>query len=88
MRFRADWLYIIGIFFFILNICLFLLNCVMISLRFYLRPGSFTHSFTDQVESLFIPAFVSRRLHPQHLVTFSNSNIVCIVRPAKAPTIE
>jgi hypothetical protein len=28
-------------------------------MRFYLRPGSLTKSFTDQVESLFIPAFVS-----------------------------
>lgn len=24
-----------------------------------MRPGTFTSSFTDQVESLFIPAFVS-----------------------------
>lgn len=38
---------------------LFLTNCILISVRFYLRPGSFMHSFTDQVESLFAPAFVS-----------------------------
>lgn len=35
------------------------MNCALISYRFYLRPGSFTSSFTDRVESLFIPAFVS-----------------------------
>lgn len=59
VRFRANWLLGIGLFFFMLNICLFIMNCVLISYRFYLRPGSFTRSFTDQVESLFIPAFVS-----------------------------
>ncbi|KAL6860313.1 hypothetical protein ACO1O0_004340 [Amphichorda felina] len=57
MPFQARWLTGIGLFFFMLNLCLFLLNCVMISIRFRLHPGSFTHSFTDQVESLFIPAF-------------------------------
>jgi hypothetical protein len=36
----------------------------MLSARFYLRPGSFTQSFTDQVESLFIPAFVSAAIFP------------------------
>ena len=59
MPFQARWLTGIGLFFFMLNLCLFLLNCVMISIRFRLHPGSFTHSFTDQVESLFIPALVS-----------------------------
>ena len=57
--FEARWLTGIGLFFMMLNLCLFLLNCTMISIRFRLCPGSFTHSFTDQVESLFIPAFVS-----------------------------
>lgn len=38
---------------------LFVMNCILLSCRFYLRPGAFTSSFTDQVESLFIPAFVS-----------------------------
>jgi len=57
MRYRGEWIVGIGLFFFILNIVLFLINCIMISLRFYFRPGSFTDSFTDQVESLFIPSF-------------------------------
>jgi hypothetical protein len=72
----------VGKFFFLLNIALFLTNCILISTRFCLRPGSFMHSFTDQVESLFIPAFV-RTIPPlltdiavPRLTTF----IVCIVR--------
>lgn len=28
-------------------------------MRFHLRPGSFKKSFTDQTETLLIPAFVS-----------------------------
>jgi hypothetical protein len=36
-----------------------LLNCILITLRFRWRPGTFRTSFTDQVESLFVPAFVS-----------------------------
>lgn len=31
----------------------------MIGFRFHYRPGSFITTFTDQVESLFIPAVVS-----------------------------
>ena len=42
-----------------LNLILFIMNCVFITMRFRMKPGSFTRSFTDQVESLFIPAFVS-----------------------------
>ncbi len=57
--FGATWLTAVGLIFFFLNITLFLINCVMIALRFHWRPGSFISSFTDQVESLFIPAFVS-----------------------------
>ncbi|KAH6656680.1 voltage-dependent anion channel-domain-containing protein [Truncatella angustata] len=53
---RSDWLYYIGLVVFLFNICLFLLNCTLISLRFSLVPGSFMHSFLDQTESLFIPA--------------------------------
>ena len=49
----------VGTMFFIFNLCLFVLNCVLISMRFYLRPGSFVQSFTDQLESLFVPSFVS-----------------------------
>lgn len=57
--YRPEWVNAFGIFFCLLNIVLFLSNCVLLSMRFYLRPGSLTKSFTDQVESLFIPAFVS-----------------------------
>lgn len=56
--FRSDWLYDIGIFFMISNIVLFVTNCIMISLRFYLTPGSFRDSFTNQKESLFVPASI------------------------------
>lgn len=57
--FRSDWLYYIGLVFFLFNICLFLMNCILISMRFSMVPGSFIHSFHDQTESLFIPAVVS-----------------------------
>ncbi|KAL9489462.1 hypothetical protein ACSS6W_001739 [Trichoderma asperelloides] len=55
--YRPEWVNGFGIFFCLLNIVFFLANCVFLSMRFYLRPGSLTKSFTDQVESLFIPAF-------------------------------
>ncbi|KAG5951220.1 hypothetical protein E4U53_003552 [Claviceps sorghi] len=55
--YRAGWITTIGLCFCLLNVVLFVLNCILLSCRFYLRPGSFTRSFTDQVESLFIPAF-------------------------------
>ncbi|POR38133.1 hypothetical protein TPAR_01658, partial [Tolypocladium paradoxum] len=58
LSYRAPWITGVGTFFCVLNVVFFLTNCVLLSTRFYLRPGSFTHSFTDQVESLFIPAFV------------------------------
>jgi len=57
--FRSQWLTIVGLVFFFLNIVLFIINCIVISLRFHWRPGSFVHSFKDQFESLFIPSFVS-----------------------------
>ncbi|KAI1506736.1 voltage-dependent anion channel [Biscogniauxia marginata] len=56
--YQADWLWCIGLIFFILNISLFVLNCILITMRFAMVPGSFMHSFLDQVESLFIPAVV------------------------------
>lgn len=59
VQYTPSWITVIGIFFCLLNITLFLMNCILLSMRFYLRPGSFTRSFTDQVETLFIPAFVS-----------------------------
>ncbi|KAI8634337.1 voltage-dependent anion channel-domain-containing protein [Xylariaceae sp. FL1651] len=58
--YRADWLWYIGLIFFLLNIVLFILNCILITMRFRMVPGSFMHSFLDQIESLFIPSvFVS-----------------------------
>ena len=56
--YRADWLEGVGVAFALLNIALFVTNCILITMRFRLRPGSFTASFTDQVESLFHNAFV------------------------------
>ncbi|KAL7937510.1 voltage-dependent anion channel domain-containing protein [Trichoderma chlorosporum] len=50
--YQAEWVTGFGVFFCLLNIVLFLINCVLLSMRFYLRPGSLTKSFTDQVESL------------------------------------
>ncbi|KAI2610741.1 voltage-dependent anion channel [Hypoxylon fragiforme] len=56
--YRSNWIWCIGLFFFIFNLCLFVMNCVLITMRFIMVPGSFMHSFLDQVESLFIPAVV------------------------------
>jgi len=56
--YRSQWLTGIGLAFFFLNLILFMLNCTLITLRFYWRPGSLLNSFTDQFESLFISAVV------------------------------
>ncbi|KAI0384761.1 voltage-dependent anion channel-domain-containing protein [Hypomontagnella monticulosa] len=56
--YRADWIWYIGICFFLFNLCLFVMNCILITMRFIMVPGSFMHSFLDQMESLFIPAVV------------------------------
>ncbi|KAI1214421.1 voltage-dependent anion channel-domain-containing protein [Annulohypoxylon truncatum] len=56
--YQADWLWYIGLVFFLFNICLFIMNCVLITMRFVMVPGSFMHSFLDQMESLFIPSVV------------------------------
>ncbi|CAN8103618.1 unnamed protein product [Discula destructiva] len=56
--FQARWLTIIGLFFFFFNIILFITNVVLLAAKFRLRPGSLRHSFTDQFESLFIPASI------------------------------
>ncbi|KAF5658358.1 malic acid transport [Fusarium heterosporum] len=58
VRWESPWIRGIGLFFFMLNLVLFLTNCILICTRFHLRPGSFVNSFTDQVESLFISASV------------------------------
>ncbi|KAG6024598.1 hypothetical protein E4U41_001731 [Claviceps citrina] len=55
--YRAGWITIVGLCFCLLNMAFFVMNCILLSCRFYMRPGTFTRSFTDQVESLFIPAF-------------------------------
>ncbi|KAH6722727.1 voltage-dependent anion channel-domain-containing protein [Leptodontidium sp. MPI-SDFR-AT-0119] len=56
--YKSEWLRIIGVILFLSNIVLFLINCVFISIKFKIRPGSFTASFTSSSESLFIPASV------------------------------
>ncbi|KAI1298660.1 voltage-dependent anion channel-domain-containing protein [Xylaria venustula] len=56
--YEVRWLESVGVVFLLLNLLLFVLNCVLITMRFILVPGSFTHSFLDEVESLFIPAVV------------------------------
>ncbi|WPH02860.1 Hypothetical protein R9X50_00572800 [Acrodontium crateriforme] len=54
--YRFNGLYAIGCIFFLLNIALFLMNCVMISLRFYYYPSTFRASILHPTESLFVPA--------------------------------
>lgn len=56
--YKTRWLDIVGLVFFFFNLVLFLTICTMIGFRFHYRPGSFISTFTDQVESLFIPATV------------------------------
>ncbi|KAK7211615.1 hypothetical protein V2G26_018793 [Clonostachys chloroleuca] len=57
LGYTSAWVNGFGLFFYLLNIVLFLNNCVCISVRFHLMRGSFIKSFTDQFECLFIPAF-------------------------------
>lgn len=80
--FQAQWLNVIGLIFFILNVLLFVTNVVLITARFCLRPGSFRQSFTDQVESLFIPASVSwsdlNILVRGYLLTVIPDRLVCV----------
>ena len=47
-----------GVFFFLLNIVLFIVNVMMISLRFYFHPETFKASILHPTERLFIPAAV------------------------------
>ncbi|SMR45706.1 unnamed protein product [Zymoseptoria tritici ST99CH_1E4] len=56
--YRFNGIYAIGVFFFLLNIVLFIFNVAMISLRFYFYPSTFLHSILHPTESLFIPASV------------------------------
>ncbi|RDL37993.1 Uncharacterized protein BP5553_05426 [Venustampulla echinocandica] len=56
--YQPAWLGVVGVIFFVFNLILFIINCVLITLRFRWNPGSFKTSFTSQSESLFIPACV------------------------------
>ncbi|KAH8899625.1 hypothetical protein GQ53DRAFT_318787 [Thozetella sp. PMI_491] len=56
--FKAEWVTVIGTMFFFINLILFIMNIIFITLRFRWCPGSFIASFTDQFESLFIPSSV------------------------------
>ncbi|KAL8865059.1 MAG: hypothetical protein Q9174_007093, partial [Haloplaca sp. 1 TL-2023] len=56
--FRFPGLYAIGCIFFLFNIVLFLINVVMISLRFYTFHETFRASYMHPSERLFLPASV------------------------------
>ena len=56
--FRFPGLDIIGTIFFLFNVLLFIINVILISLRFYLFPETFKASFLHPTESLFAPAAV------------------------------
>ncbi|KAF0330880.1 C4-dicarboxylate transporter/malic acid transporter [Colletotrichum asianum] len=77
LPYQAAWLNGIAIAFFLLNVLLFVMNCILATLRFHWRPGTLVHTFTDQTESLFIPASVSQ----DYLETNSERDrfaIICI----------
>ena len=56
--FRFRGLDTIGTIFFLFNVFLFIINSVLMSLRFYLFPETFKASFLHPTESLFAPAAV------------------------------
>ena len=56
--FKFRGLYAIGVVFFLLNILLFMINVIMISLRFYIHPETFKASILHPTERLFLPASV------------------------------
>ncbi|KAK7977972.1 hypothetical protein PG996_004019 [Apiospora saccharicola] len=58
LPYDAEWLHYVGLAFMMINICFFLGNCALAIMRFTFSPGAFIHSFTDQMECLFIPAVV------------------------------
>jgi tellurite resistance protein TehA-like permease len=74
LKWTAPWLRGIGLFFFFLNIVLFIMNCVLICTRFHLRPGSFINSFTDQIESLFISASVGIPIIHHRTLVLTNTS--------------
>ncbi|TGO57698.1 hypothetical protein BCON_0063g00410 [Botryotinia convoluta] len=55
--YRSNWLRIVGEIVFFLNLIFFVMNCILISLRFKWNPGSFSKSFLSPSESLYIPAW-------------------------------
>lgn len=56
--YRFPGLYTIGVIVFLFNICLFVFNIVMITLRFRFYPSTFWDSIKHPSESLFVPAAV------------------------------
>lgn len=56
--YRSQWLTGVGLFFFFLNLLLFIINCICITLRFLWSAGSFLHSLNDQTESLFVSSII------------------------------
>lgn len=59
VRYRSNWLRIVGEVIFFPNLVFFIMICIIISLRFKWNPGSFSKSFISPSESLYIPARVS-----------------------------
>ena len=56
--FRFQGLQVIGTIFFLFNFAVFILNCVLITLRFIRYPETLKASVTHPTESLFMPAAV------------------------------
>ena len=56
--FRFSGLYAIGVAFFLFNVLLFVINVMMISLRFYIHPETFKATILHPTERLFLPAAV------------------------------
>jgi len=56
--YRSNWLEIIGVIFFLLNIVIFIFISMMMTLRFCLNPGSLKQSLANQSECLFLPACI------------------------------
>ncbi|KAK7948665.1 uncharacterized protein PG986_009551 [Apiospora aurea] len=68
LPYDVTWLHYIGLVFMMINICFFLANCALAIMRFSFSPGAFIHSFTDQMECLFIPAVHSPPGHLFHIL--------------------
>lgn len=54
--FRFRGLDTIGTMFFLLNLLLFIMNVILISLRFHYHPDTFKASFLHPTERLFVPS--------------------------------